>query len=189
MQKDGKNIVVIAASTGGPKVLFELFSNLPSLRVAVIIVQHIPRAFYESLAERLNAVSAMRIGVAHDRQALQEGEGYVAPSGVHLRLHRNESVRLYSGEKVNFVCPSADTTMQSLARQSERRLMGIVLTGMGRDGANGIVHMKSLGATNIAQDPSTAAVASMPRAAIETGAVDLVLTPAQIRDKLILFFR
>lgn len=100
----------------------------------------------------------------------------------------NRKVRLHDGDKVNFVRPSVDVAMQSMIATARDRIVGIVLTGMGADGAAGIAHIKRIGGTTIAQDERTSIVYGMPKAAFDTGCVDLVLPPEQIREKLVALF-
>ena len=110
---------------------------------------------------------------------------YLAPSETHLFLADNKIIRLQDGEKVNYVCPSADVTMKSLAWDLDVLFVGVVITGMGRDGADGIAHIKKIGGTTIAQDEKTSPIFGMPREAIRTGCVDFILQPDAIRRKLI----
>jgi two-component system chemotaxis response regulator CheB len=110
---------------------------------------------------------------------------YVAPSEVHLTVVQNRTIRLFSGEKVNFVCPAVDVTMESLTLELGTSLVGVVISGMGSDGARGTAHIKALGGTTIAQDEQTSSIFGMPKEAIATGCVDLVLDPPAIREALI----
>lgn len=178
------NIVVIGSSTGGLKVLEELFPRLPVLKAAVLIIQHITpmidRAFVSSLAR----VSKMPVSLAHEGQALQEGQVYLAPGGLHLNLVRNQGIHLYTGDKVNSVCPSIDVAMKTVIRPSTGRLVGVILTGMGCDGAVGIAHIKQMGGITIAQDQKTSVIYGMPKAAAETGKIDFILPTDRIADKL-----
>lgn len=179
------NLVIIGSSTGGLKILEELFPRLPVLNAAVLIVQHITpmidRAFVTSLAR----VSKMPVNLASEGEVLLNGKVYLAPGGTHLSLVANQRIHLYQGEKVNSVCPAIDVTMKTVQQvNGGARLAGVILTGMGRDGADGIVHMKQAGGITIAQDQQTSVIYGMPKAAAETGAIDFVLPTLRIADKL-----
>lgn len=178
------NIVLIGASTGGLKILEELFLRLPVLKAAVVIVQHITPQIDKSFVASLARVSAMPVTLAQDGQALQTGQVYLAPGGVHLNLVRNQLFHLIHGEKVNSVCPSIDVAMRSLVAPVASRLVGVILTGMGCDGVAGLLHIKQLGGTIIAQDQKTSVIYGMPRAAAETGKIDFILPTQRIADKL-----
>jgi two-component system chemotaxis response regulator CheB len=178
------NLVIMGSSTGGLKILEEMFLRLPVLKAAVLIVQHITpvidRAFVTSLAR----VSKMPVSLAQEGDSLQEGYVYLAPGAVHLNLLRNQTVHLFSGEKVNSVCPAIDVTMNSLVRPVTGRVAGVILTGMGCDGAAGIVYVKKIGGITIAQDQKSSIIYGMPKAAAETGMIDHILSTERIADKL-----
>lgn len=176
-----RNIVVIASSAGGPPVLTRILGDLPVVDAAVIIVQHMTKSFAEGFTGRLDEHSRMRVVLARNDMVIEPGKAYFAPGGVHLELVNNEVIHLFEGERVNFVCPSADVAMMSLKSPSHGgRLVGVVLTGLGRDGAAGMSHIKRMGGWTIAQSPDTTAVYGMPQQAIATGDVDLVLPPGDI---------
>ena len=162
-----------------------IFKGLPMLNAGIIVVQHMPKFINDSLRDSLSSVTPMRVSIAENGAALESGTVVIAPSEVHLSLVENRIVRLHHGSKVNFVCPSADVTMKSLTWDLEVLFVGVVVTGMGRDGADGTVHIKKLGGTTIAQDEKTSSIFGMPREAIRTGCVDFVLTPDEISRKLI----
>jgi len=177
------NILIIGSSTGGPKILEELTPLIKTLNAAVIIIQHItPRidkAFVLSLARK----SEMPVTLATQGDRLEKGKIFVAPGGTHLTLASNLQINLKMDEPVNSVRPSIDVTMKSLVRHTGK-MVGVILTGMGRDGADGIVHMKHLGATVIAQDQATSVIYGMQKAEKEPGCVDFVLSTERIAGKL-----
>jgi two-component system chemotaxis response regulator CheB len=179
------NIIIIGASTGGPRTLEEVLAPMPRLRAAVVIVQHTPPKFDRSFAELLDTKIQMDVRLAAEGDPLREGLVYVAPSGVHLALEANTTVRLRAGEKVNYVCPAIDVTMRSVTRHRGGALVGVILTGMGHDGADGLAAMKAVGAVTIAQDEKSSVIFGMPRAAIEAGCVDHVLSPMGIGGRLL----
>jgi two-component system chemotaxis response regulator CheB len=178
------NLIIIGVSTGGPTALRRLFTHLCPLNAAIIVVLHIPTGMDYRIAKGLDAVSSMPVDLAENGEFLRSGHIYLAPGGYHLLLEGNHKIVLAKGEKVNFVQPCADLTMKSLCRPLKGKIVGVVLTGMGRDGAQGIRHIKAIGGITIAQDQASCAVFGMPKAAAETGAVDFVLSPENIGKKL-----
>lgn len=178
------NFVMIGSSTGGLKVLEELFSRLPVLKAAVVIIQHITPQVDQSFVASLLRVSKMPVSLAMEGTNIQPGQVYLAPGGVHLTLLRNSLVRLNNGDKVNSVRPSIDVAMKSVTTPAGARIAGVILTGMGADGAVGISHIKRMGGVTIAQDQKTSVIYGMPKAAAETGQVDFVLPTEQIAVKI-----
>ncbi|MBJ6727243.1 CheB methylesterase domain-containing protein [Geomesophilobacter sediminis] len=178
-----RNLVIIGVSTGGPMTLKELFRELPPLNASFVVVLHITAAMDFRIAEGLNAVCSMPVALAREGEYLKTGHVYLAPGGVHLKLEGNQRVSLFDGPRVNFVLPSVDVTLHSL-QPSEANLIGVILTGMGKDGAEGIRYLKEIGGITIAQDQRSSTIYGMPRAAAETGAVDYVLPPKKIAELL-----
>ena len=179
-----KMIVVIGASAGGPRILKNVFYQLPALRCSIILIQHMPQFINESLIQSISECTKMNVLLAADGQGLKEGYVYVVPSEVHAEVVENRLLRLFKGDPVNYVCPSVDVTMESLRREVGVQHIGIVLTGMGRDGAKGICHIKAIGGMTIAQDEKSSIIFGMPKEAIDTGCIDLILSPAEIKEKL-----
>lgn len=180
------NIVMIGVSTGGPIALKKLFAELPPLDAAIVIVLHIPPGMDYKIAKGLDAVSSMPVALAEDGEYLQNGHVYFAPGGFHLKIEGNSRIVLEEGPRVNFVQPSADVAMKSLLKPLKKgRVIGVVLTGMGKDGAEGIRHIKEIGGFTIAQDQDSSAIYGMPKAAFETGAVDFMSAPQKIGKKLV----
>lgn len=180
------NIVMIGVSTGGPIALRHLFAELPPLDAAIVIVLHIPPGMDYKIAKGLEAVASMPVALAEDGEYLRSGCIYLAPGGLHLKLEGNSRIALEDSARVNFVQPSADVAMKSLLKPvKKRQVIGVILTGMGKDGAEGIRHIKNLGGVTIAQNQESSAIYGMPKAALETGAVDFVLPPFKIGKKLI----
>jgi len=184
-----KNLVVIGVSTGGPFTLKELFSELPPLNAAFVIVLHITPEMDYRIAQGLDAVASMPVALAVHGEHLKAGNIYMAPGGFHLKLDGNQKILLCEGERVNYVQPAVDVTMQSVTKSISGKVIGIVLTGMGKDGAEGIRHIKKIGGITIAQDQKSSTIYGMPKAAAQTGAVDLVLPPRKIAEKLIELLR
>jgi two-component system chemotaxis response regulator CheB len=179
------NIIVIGASTGGPRALPELLGAMPALPACLVLVQHMPQYINQSFVNTLRRYTPMPIALAQTNDRLQPGTILVAPSGVHCRIQQNKRIVLAEGPLVNYVRPAIDVTMQSLLPPAGlERILGVVLTGMGCDGAAGLSHIKNLGGITLAQNFATCAVFGMPGEAIKTGHVDYVLPPAEIGRKL-----
>ncbi len=127
----------------------------------------------------------MDVVIAEHGSGIRAGTVYIAPSEVHLVLVNNQRIRLVDGPKVCFVKPSIDVTMLSVRRRDGQEVTGIVLTGMGRDGSDGIRHIKGIGGVTIAQDAQSCTIYGMPKSAAQTGEVDLIMSPKRVRDHLI----
>ncbi|HEY0992353.1 MAG TPA: chemotaxis response regulator protein-glutamate methylesterase [Kofleriaceae bacterium] len=168
-------LCVIGVSTGGPAALSELVPALPAdLRVAVVVVQHMPAGFTGPFAERLDAASKVSVHEAGDGDRPQPGSVLIAPGDRHLEFDDRGLVVLTDGPLVNGCRPAADVTMMSAARAYGRRALAIVMTGMGRDGAAGALAIKHADGKTLAQDQATSVIYGMPRAAIDAGAIDEV---------------
>ena len=175
------NLVIIGASTGGTRIIPTIFSVLSELNACILLVQHMPQFINSSFVQTLNLYSEMPVKVVEDGDPLQNGMVYVAPGELHCSILQNRTFHLWKGEKINFVCPSIDVTMLSLQTpKNGESIVGIILTGMGRDGAAGITHTKQIGGTTIAQDEKSCAIYGMPAQAVRTGCIDHVMTPAEI---------
>jgi two-component system chemotaxis response regulator CheB len=180
---DPKTVIVIASSTGGPQIVRSIFKGLVAPDASIIIVQHMQKFACPHFALNLNKVTKMTVKIAEHGETLESGVAYVAPAGVHLSV-KGLTISLVEGRRVNYVCPAADVTMHSMKNCNAAQKVGIVLSGLGEDGARGIEYMKKLNATTIAQAPETCVVGYMPDAAVATGCVDQVLDPEQIRNTI-----
>jgi two-component system chemotaxis response regulator CheB len=179
-------LVVVGASLGGPRALATLLRGLPvDFPAPVAVVQHIAEGFTEGLASWLAQESRLDVREARDGDHLRAGRVLVAPTGHHLVVAGEGLARLSSAPPVDTFKPSVTPLFVSAARQYGARACGVLLTGMGRDGADGMKALKDSGATTIAQDEATSAVFGMPRAAIELGAVDRVLPVEEIAKLLV----
>jgi two-component system chemotaxis response regulator CheB len=198
---DPARLVVIGASTGGPRALQELLGALPGdLPLGVLVAQHMPAKFTRAFAERLGRSSAFTVAEAANGDLVTAGQVLIAPGGHHLELRRERGngtlrVRLAppdaGGSSVAY-CPSIDRLFTSAALAMPRRLCAVVLTGMGNDGAAGVQAVKAVkaaGGLTLAEAESTAVIYGMPGAAVATGQVDLSLGLGEIAPRLVAFAR
>jgi two-component system chemotaxis response regulator CheB len=177
-------IVVIGASTGGTTVLTRIVDALPAgMEATVVLVQHMPGPYTLEFARRLDGSASCPVAQAGDGELVEPGHVYVAPGGFHLTVYGN-TFRVRKGEQVNGYQPSVDVTMHSVSQRFCPDACGVLLTGIGRDGANGIEDIRDGGGFTIAQDEATSTVFGMPKAAIATGKVDFVLSDAEIRSAI-----
>ena len=179
------NIIIIGSSTGGPRILFDIFSEFPAVSAVIIIVQHMPLTTTSRFGKRLSQICEMNVIIPEGGEILKPFSLYIAPGDHHLVLRKNEELTLSHSEKVNFVRPSIDVTMLSLTKDTKHHYTGIVMSGMGSDGAEGLAYMKSIGAHTIVQDPETCTIKSMPEAAIRAVEIDKVLKADEIRSYLL----
>jgi len=184
--------IVIAASTGGPRSLEAVFAALPmNIRAPIMIVQHIPAEFSSSFAKRLDAAKGPRVVLATDGIAIEPGTAYLAPGGFHLKVEMKNRkgvvARLDEGSPVQFVKPSANVLFESAAKCYGDRLMGVVMTGMGSDGAQGAKAIREAGGRVIVQDEKTSVIFGMAKAVIDEKAADEVVPLEKIPEKIIQF--
>ncbi|MCJ7835925.1 CheB methylesterase domain-containing protein [Cuneatibacter sp. NSJ-177] len=167
-------LVGIGSSAGGPKALAAILKNLTESCCGILIVQHIAKGFSQMLAEYLNAVSAMRVKVAEEGEVVRDGTAYLAVHGQQLTVEKKGALflmhRLSESTPQDF-CPSIDMLFRSLAVSAGERAAGILLTGMGEDGAKGLQEMRSAGAYTVAQDRESSEIYGMPKAAVALGGV------------------
>jgi len=179
------NILIIGSSTGGPRVIFDIFTGIPAVPMAIVIVQHMPESTTSRFARRLAQLSSMDVIVPKGGEVLKHGSLYITPGDNHLIFKNNDTMVLERSEKVNFVRPSVDVTMLSLTPDPRHSYYGIILSGMGSDGAQGLSYMKKIGAQVFIQDPDTCTIKSMPEAAFRLTDVDRVLSPEEIHNFII----
>jgi two-component system, chemotaxis family, protein-glutamate methylesterase/glutaminase len=169
----GLRVIVIASSTGGPAALVHVLGSLRLAKAAaLIIVQHMPVGFTAALADQLSERAAFKIHEAKAGDRLEGGLALIAPGGKHLVLDRGGNVSLDESAPVHGVRPAADVTLKSVALAYGPRAVGVVLTGMGRDGALGLAAIKAAGGRTVAQDRESSTVYGMPKAALELGVVE-----------------
>jgi two-component system chemotaxis response regulator CheB len=168
-------VVAIGSSTGGVEALLGIAERLPANCAPTVIAQHMPATITKSIAERLNKACAAIVTEARDGDALLPGRVYLAPGGdFHLEVEgaRHLRCKVTRGDPVSGHCPSVDVLFNSVARSAKDRAVGVILTGMGRDGARGLLAMRQAGARTLGQDEHTCVVYGMPKAAFELGAVE-----------------
>jgi two-component system chemotaxis response regulator CheB len=188
-RRTADRIVAIGASTGGTEAIREVLSALPPDAPAIVISQHIPAAFSTAFAERMNRCSAMSVCEAQDGQHILPGHVYIAPGDQHLLVERDGAryrCRLSDGPHVNRHRPSVDVMFRSVAQNVGPNALGVILTGMGDDGARGLKEMLEAGANTLAQDEASSVVWGMPGAAVKLGAAQQVVSlhriPAEILE-------
>lgn len=170
-----RNIVAIGASTGGTEATLEILKQLPAESPGIVIVQHMPVGFTKMYAERLNKICNISVAEAKNGDKVVPGLALIAPGDKHMTLEKDFRgfyyVKCFDGEKVSGHCPSVDVLFDSVAKKAGRDSVGVILTGMGRDGANGLLAMKNAGALTIGQDQESCVVYGMPMEAFRLGAV------------------
>ncbi len=181
-------VVAIGASTGGTEALRELLTSLPANFPGIVIVQHMPETYTGKFAERLNSLCAIAVREARNGDLVLPGVALVAPGGKQMTVQHREgqnTVRIYEGGRVNRHAPSVDVLFSSCARALGADAVGVILTGMGSDGARGLLEMRQAHAFTIAQDEASCVIFGMPKEAIAVGAVDCVLPLSRISSALI----
>ena len=182
-------LAVVAASTGGPNVLREVFDELPaSIQQPIVVVQHMPAGFVQGLADRLDRTCALKVKVAEEGEVLAPSTIYIAAGGRHLALEAGESglvARYNDAPPVHSCRPAADVLFASAVRLYRGDVVGVVLTGMGADGANGCQEIKEHGGAVLVQDEETSTVWGMPGAVVERNAADEVLPPKSLASSLV----
>jgi two-component system chemotaxis response regulator CheB len=185
LSKNGDTVVTIGASTGGPRAIPEVLSRLPrDLPAGVLIVQHMPEGFTKSFAERLNWYTSLEVKEAEEGDQVEPGMVLVAPGNLHMEVD-GKKVHLNDGPQVNNVRPSVDVLMKSAASSYGPRCTGVLLTGMGNDGAEGMKAIKKSGGKTIAQDKETCVVYGMPKSAVELRIVDKIAPLSKIAKNII----
>jgi two-component system chemotaxis response regulator CheB len=186
--KKAGSLIAIGASTGGTQALAAVLAALPSNTLPILIVQHMPAQFTQAFAKRLNEVSRVEVKEAEDNDALLPGLVLIAPGGKHMMLQVTQfgaSVKIKDGPPVNRHKPSVDVLFRSVAKYSGADALGIIMTGMGDDGAVGIKEMRDVGAKTIAQNEETCVVYGMPAVAVKLGGIDHVLALSKIPQMIV----
>lgn len=188
--KTTNKIIAIGASTGGTEAVREVISRLPSNAPPIVIVQHMPQNFTKAFAERLNDICQVKVKEADDGEYLATGKVLIAPGNKHMEIRRSGIhyyVTLFDGPMVFHQRPSVEILFNSVARYAGQNAIGVILTGMGRDGAQGLFNMRQAGASTIAQDERTSIVFGMPKEAIDIGAAQVVKPLSNIAQTILDF--
>jgi two-component system chemotaxis response regulator CheB len=179
------DVVAIGASTGGPPALHVILRRFPrEVSFGILIVQHMPRGFTATLARRLDTVCSLEVKEAEEGDGIRPGLALVAPSGLHMKIKKG-GVTLEEEPSKLIHRPSVDVLFHSVAEAYGSRSMGVILTGMGSDGAEGMKHIKEKGGITLAQDETSSVIFGMPRVAIETGAADKVVPLADMAEEIL----
>lgn len=188
-QSGQRNVVVIGTSTGGPSALVNVMKGIPQdLQAAILIVQHMPEGFTRAFAERLDSISKFTVKEAEDGDKIEYGHAYLAPGHSHMQVHEGmdgDFIVLKKSEKVSGHRPSIDVLFCSAAKMTRWHIVGVIMTGMGRDGADGIGKIRASGGYTIAQDRETSVVYGMNRVAVEMGVVANVVPVSEISKKIV----
>lgn len=172
------SLIAIGASTGGTEALYQILVELPQNIPAIVIAQHIPAGFSHAFANRLNQLCKFEVKEAADGDLIEAGRALIAPGDFHMLVRKNGAgyrAVVKSGPRVCYQRPSVDVLFDSVADAAGAKAIGVILTGMGNDGAQGLLQMKRKGARTLAQDEASCVVFGMPREAIQMGAVDHIL--------------
>lgn len=178
-------MIALGASTGGTEALIEVVKNFPKDMPPVLIVQHMPAGFTKMYAERLDKICKMDVKEAEDGDRLRQGLIILGAGEFHLRLHKDGSGYYISskpGDRVSGHCPSVDVLFSSVAEAAGSKAIGAILTGMGRDGAEGLLKMRNAGAFTVGQDKNSCVVYGMPMEAFNIGAVEVQAPLSEIAD-------
>jgi two-component system chemotaxis response regulator CheB len=188
MVETTEKVVVIGASTGGTEALRALLETLPADTPGIVIVQHMPELFTRAFANRLDTLCHITVKEAENNDTILRGRALIAPGNHHVLLKRSGAryyVEIKDGPLVSRHRPSVDVLFRSAARYAGRNAVAVILTGMGDDGARGMLEMKQAGASTIAQDEATSVVFGMPNEAIKRGAVDVILPLQSIAESML----
>lgn len=188
--KTTNKIIAIGASTGGTEALKEVVTRLPANAPPVVIVQHMPQNFTKAFADRLNDMSQVHVKEAEDGEYLATGKVLIAPGNKHMEIRRsgiNYYVTLFDGPMVFHQRPAVEILFNSVAQYAGQNAVGAILTGMGKDGAQGLLAMRKAGAATVAQDERTCIVFGMPKEAIDIGAAQVIKPLPQIAQTLLDF--
>lgn len=187
------NIIVMGASVGGPRTVTTILKEIPRrFNAPILIVQHLSSHFTDAFADNLDLECDLKIKVAKNGEYLQTGQVYIAPGDRHMEItveNKKPSIKIYKGTPVNFCMPSIDVLFFSAAKVYRNRAMGIILTGMGSDGVQGLGAIKRVGGKTIAEAEETAILYAMPKFAKEKGFADKILSNFDIKDEIIKFVR
>ena len=188
MAQTTEQVVALGTSTGGTQALEAVLTALPRVCPGIVIVQHMPEKFTAQFADRLNGLCKLEVREAADRDRVLPGRALIAPGGRHMRLVRNGAiyqVEIFDGPPVNRHRPSVDVLFRSVAKVAGANALGVIMTGMGDDGARGLLEMHDKGARTLAQDEDSCVVFGMPKEAIKLGAAQRVVPLSSIAAEIV----
>ena len=191
-QINKNKLIAIGASTGGTEAIFNVLKELPSNIPGIVITQHIPPTFSTMFADRLNKQTQLNVREAKNGDILEYGTALIAPGDQHMRIKKYDNyykVECSTGEKVSGHCPSVDVMFESVAKEAGENAVGVILTGMGYDGAKGLLNMKRKGARTVGQDEKSSVVYGMPKAAFDLGAIEKQVSLDKIPNTICEFLR
>ena len=192
-ESNAVSLIAMGASTGGTEAIFEIIKDLPVEMPGIVVVQHMPPVFTQMYAQRLNKSCALEVKEAEDHDKVLPGRVLIAPGDFQMRVIRGSDgsfyVRCEKGERVSGHCPSVDVLFDSVAANAGRAAVGVILTGMGADGAKGLLAMHQRGAKTIGQSEQSCVVYGMPKVAFELGAVDKQMPVAAITEEIVRLIR
>ena len=183
-----ERLIFVGASTGGTEAIKELLIRMPADCPGILVAQHMPETFTQSFAKRLDSVCAITVKEAEAGERILPGHAYIAPGHSHLLVARRPGhyvCELNAGPPVNRHRPSVDVLFRSAANDAGHNAIGVILTGMGKDGATGMLEMKQAGAYNFAQDEASCVVYGMPKEAVTLGGVDAIVTLEDIASRIL----
>ena len=192
MSQTTDKVIAIGTSTGGTQALEVVLTALPRVSPGIVVVQHMPEKFTAMFAERLNGICAIEVREARNGDRVMPGRALIAPGGMHMKLTRNGAyyqVTVADGPPVNRHKPSVDVLFKSVAQVAGRNALGIIMTGMGDDGARGLLEMREVGARTLGQDEASCVVYGMPREALKLGAVEHELPLEAFSGEILRFVR
>ena len=189
--KTTDKVIAIGASTGGTEALRYFLTRTPATSPGILITQHMPPGFTKSFADQLNTICEVTVKEATNGERVMRGHAYIAPGGKHMELYRSGAkyfIKIQDGPLVNRHKPSVEVLFNSVAVHAGQNAVGIIMTGMGRDGAQGLLNMREAGARTIAQDEKSCVVFGMPKEAIMLGAADQIMPLEEIPRRVLGFF-
>jgi len=190
LKQISNKVVLIGSSTGGVQALTNIFVRLPKNTPGIAVVQHMPSTFVESLAEQLNKKTQCDVKVAEDKEPVIPGKIFISPGNCHLEIEKRSGIfytKLKEGKPIGFHMPAVNVLFLSAARIGGPEIMGVILTGMGEDGAQGLLQMKLNSCRTIGQDHESSIVYGMPKRAFELGAVEQQISLTHISEKIVQF--
>lgn len=188
MLKTTNKIIAIGASTGGTEAITKVLQKMPANAPPIVIVQHMPQFFTKNFADRIDKTCAVKVKEAEDSEILSVGKALIAPGNYHMEIKRSGAVyytKLTQEERVFHQRPAVEVLFNSVAKFAGKNAVGVILTGMGRDGAQGLLNMRNAGAYTIAQDEKSCIVFGMPKEAIDLGAVNRVVSIERVTDEIL----